>query len=78
MIAVTSRRLVAVVAGLVFSCAAVAQTAAPGAAPLSPMQPVPPHGPAWWGEGRAPRSAQAVRTPWARIMVARLSCAASP
>ncbi|WP_454845710.1 Spy/CpxP family protein refolding chaperone [Ralstonia thomasii] len=54
MIAVTSRRLVAVVAGLVFSCAAVAQTAAPGAAPLSPMQPVPPHGPGMVGRGPGP------------------------
>jgi len=48
MIAVTSRRLVAVAAGLLLSCAALAQTAAPGTAPLSPM---PPHGPGMMGRG---------------------------
>lgn len=37
MIAVTSRRLAAVAAGLLLSCAALAQTAAPDATPLSPM-----------------------------------------
>ena len=51
MIAVTSRRLVAVAAGLLLSCAALAQTAAPGAVPLSPMPPMPPHGPGMMGRG---------------------------
>lgn len=51
MIAVTSRRLVAVAAGLVLSCAALAQTAASGAVPLSPM---PPHGPGMMGRGPGP------------------------
>ncbi|CAJ0700714.1 hypothetical protein LMG18102_03286 [Ralstonia mannitolilytica] len=48
MIAVTSHRLAALAAGLLLSCAAVAQTAAPGAIPLSPM---PPHGPGMMGRG---------------------------
>ncbi|CAJ0852595.1 Spy/CpxP family protein refolding chaperone [Ralstonia flatus] len=48
MTAVISRRLAAVAAGLVLSCAAMAQTAAPGAAPLSPM---PPHGAGMMGPG---------------------------
>lgn len=48
MIAVTSRRLVAVAAGLLLSCAALAQTVAPGAASPSPM---PPHGPGMMGRG---------------------------
>ncbi|MCO5399606.1 Spy/CpxP family protein refolding chaperone [Ralstonia soli] len=51
MIAVTSPRLVAVAAGLLLSCAALAQTAAPGAAPLSPMLP---HGPEIMGRGPGP------------------------
>ncbi|NWK47429.1 Spy/CpxP family protein refolding chaperone [Ralstonia pickettii] len=57
MTAVISRRLAAAAAGLVLSCAAVAQTAAPGAAPLSPMQPmqsIPPHGPGMMGRGPGP------------------------
>lgn len=57
MTAVISRRLAAAAAGLVFSCAAVAQTAAPGAAPLSPMQPMqpmPPHGPGMMERGPGP------------------------
>ena len=51
MIAVTSRRLAATAAGLLLSCAALAQTAAPGAAPLSPM---PPHGPGMMGRCPGP------------------------
>lgn len=51
MIAVTSRRLVAVAAGLLLSCAAMAQTAAPDAAPMSPM---PGHGPGMMGRGPGP------------------------
>lgn len=57
MTAVISRRLAAAAAGLVLSCAAMAQTAAPGAAPLSPMQPmqsIPPHGPGMMGRGPGP------------------------
>lgn len=50
MTAVISRRLAAAAAGLVLSCAAMAQTAAPGAAPLSPM---PPHGAGMMGPGPA-------------------------
>lgn len=56
MTAVTSRRLVAAAAGLVLSCAALAQTAAPGADPMSPM----PRGPGMMGPGmmgRGPGSA---------------------
>ncbi|MGM3276933.1 Spy/CpxP family protein refolding chaperone [Ralstonia sp. 24A2] len=51
MIAVTSRRLVAVTAGLLLSCAAMAQTAAPDAVPMSPM---PGHGPGMMGRGPGP------------------------
>ncbi|ANJ74762.1 Spy/CpxP family protein refolding chaperone [Ralstonia insidiosa] len=51
MIAVTSRRLVAVAAGLLLSCAALAQTAAPDAVPMSPM---PGHGPGMMGRGQGP------------------------
>ncbi len=51
MIAVTSRRLAAIAAGLLLSCAALAQTAAPDAVPLSPM---PPHGPGMMGRGPGP------------------------
>lgn len=47
MIAMTSR-LAAVAAGVLVSCAALAQTAAPGAEPLSPM---PPHGSGMMGHG---------------------------
>ncbi|PLC41862.1 peptidase [Ralstonia pickettii] len=54
MTAVISRRLAAAAAGLIFSCAAVAQTAAPGAAPLSPMPPMPQHGPGMMGRGPGP------------------------
>ncbi|WP_199031916.1 Spy/CpxP family protein refolding chaperone [Ralstonia sp. ASV6] len=51
MIAVTSRRLVAVAAGLFLSCAALAQTAAPDATPISPM---PGHGPGMMQHGQGP------------------------
>ncbi|MDE2202876.1 MAG: Spy/CpxP family protein refolding chaperone [Burkholderiaceae bacterium] len=47
MIAVTTRRLATIGAGLMLSCAALAQTAAPDAAPLSPM----PRGPGMMGRG---------------------------
>lgn len=54
MIAVTSRRLAGIAAGLLLSCAALAQTAAPGAVPLSPMPPTSPHGPGMMGRGPGP------------------------
>jgi Spy/CpxP family protein refolding chaperone len=54
MIAVTSRRLAGLVAGLLLSCAALAQTAAPDAVPLSPMPPTPPHDPGMMGHGPGP------------------------
>ena len=54
MIAVTSRRLAGIAAGLLLSCAALAQTAAPGAVPLSPVPPTSPHGPGMMGRGPGP------------------------
>ena len=73
MIAVTSRRLVAVAAGLLLSCAALAQTAAPDAVPMSPM---PGHGPGMMG--RAPALANPGRTVWSAgvTTVASSSCVA--
>lgn len=53
MTAVTSR-LAGIAAGLLLSCAALAQTAAPGAVPLSPMPPMSPHGPGMMGRGPGP------------------------
>lgn len=50
MIAITHHRLAAMAAGLMLSCAALAQTAAPDAAPLSPM----PRAPGMMGRGPGP------------------------
>ncbi|UGS88995.1 Spy/CpxP family protein refolding chaperone (plasmid) [Ralstonia wenshanensis] len=50
MTAVTSR-VAGFAAGLLLSCAALAQTAGPGAVPLSPMPPMAPHGPGMMERG---------------------------
>ncbi|HWV06297.1 Spy/CpxP family protein refolding chaperone [Ralstonia sp.] len=50
MTAVTSR-VAGFAAGLLLSCAALAQTAGPGAVPLSPMPPMSPHGPGMMERG---------------------------
>jgi Spy/CpxP family protein refolding chaperone len=50
MTAVTSR-VAGIAAGLLLSCAALAQTAGPGAVPLSPMPPMSPHGPGMMERG---------------------------
>ena len=59
MTAVISR-VAGIAAGFLLSCAALAQTAGPGAVPLSPMPPMAPHGPGMMerGPGAGPGGAR--------------------